>query len=45
MNLYACHHDPVKFPDPDKFDPDRWLQGDSTLERNLFPFGGGPKIW
>jgi len=43
---WAMHRDPKYFPDPEKFDPHRWLDG---LEKKLpkfayFPFGGGPRI-
>ncbi len=39
--------DPVKFPDPMAFRPERWLgEGASHAEdtrRSIFPFGGGPR--
>ena len=45
MSQWIMHRNPTYFPDPDKFDPDRWL-----LERSqklprfaYFPFGGGPR--
>jgi len=40
------HHDSRYFPDPFKFDPERW----TTAERearpkfSYFPFGGGPRV-
>ena len=39
------HHDPRYFPDPQKFDPDRWLpERSQKLPRfAYFPFGGGPR--
>ena len=45
MSQYLTHRDPRFFPEPHKFNPDRW---DSTLKSNLprisyFPFGGGPR--
>jgi pentalenene oxygenase len=40
---YAIHRDPELFPDPDVFDPDRWLPDRATLvPRTAFiPFGAG----
>jgi cytochrome P450 len=45
MSQWVMQRDPRYFPDPEKFDPDRWL-----LERSqklprfaYFPFGGGPR--
>ncbi len=45
MSQYVVHRDPRFYPDPLKFDPDRW---DSEKESNIskfayFPFGGGPR--
>ncbi|MEU3465662.1 cytochrome P450 [Streptomyces sp. NPDC006733] len=40
---FALHRDPVSFPDPDRFDPDRWLperSGDIPRDAYL-PFGSG----
>jgi len=39
------HNDPVLFPDPFKFNPERWLQGPESraLERWLVPFSTGPR--
>lgn len=42
LNFYALHRDPVAFPDPGRFDPDRWLDPDpETLRGYYFPFGTG----
>ncbi|MFM9370190.1 cytochrome P450 [Streptomyces sp. Da 82-17] len=45
FSLYALHRDPRFFPDPDAFDPDRWLperQAEAGLQRNAYiPFGAG----
>ena len=43
VSQYVTHRDPRWFPDPERFDPDRWLR---TPERELprgayVPFGGG----
>jgi len=45
MSQWIMHHNARYFPDPDKFDPDRWLPDKSQkLPRfAYFPFGGGPR--
>jgi cytochrome P450 len=45
MSQWIMHRDPRYFPDPEKFDPDRWLSdGAQKLPRfAYFPFGGGPR--
>jgi cytochrome P450 len=42
---YAVFRDPRYFPDPLRFDPDRWLSAPAaTLPRGIYtPFGGGPR--
>ncbi len=46
--IHAIHYNPVLYPDPEKFDPDRFLgddgskAGSSTLE--YLPFGAGPRV-
>ena len=40
----ALHHDSRFFPDPDRFDPDRWLgEGPKSPRYAYFPFGAGPR--
>jgi len=39
---YALHRDPSIFPDPELFDPDRWLPEREQIPRPAFiPFGAG----
>ncbi|MFE4625568.1 cytochrome P450 [Streptomyces mirabilis] len=40
---YSIHHDPRFYPDPERFDPDRWLPEPSTgRPREVYlPFGAG----
>lgn len=43
---YATHRDPRYFPEPERFDPERF-DGTSTQDRPqfaYFPFGGGPRV-
>ena len=45
VSQYVTHRDPTNFPDPERFDPSRWLDG---LERRLprgayVPFGAGTR--
>src|SRR5262249_48534311 len=43
---YMCQHNPRWFPEPDRFDPDRFLpEHQRTLPPfAYFPFGGGPRV-
>lgn len=43
---WLVHHDRRWFPDPEAFDPDRWLEPRArALPRfAYFPFGGGPRV-
>ena len=45
FSLYALHQDPRWFPDPQRFDPDRWLaERSGDIPREAFaPFGSGTR--
>jgi cyclooctatin synthase len=44
-SIYAIHHDANIYPEPEKFDPDRWLpERRSGIPRSAFqPFGAGSR--
>ena len=45
LNFYALHRDPRAYPDPDRFDPDRWIDPDPEVQRAYYmPFGMGPHL-
>ncbi|HLF83978.1 MAG TPA: cytochrome P450 [Blastocatellia bacterium] len=46
MSPWVMHHDPRFFPDPFKFDPERWTAEarESRPKFSYFPFGGGPRV-
>lgn len=43
LSPHALHHDPANYPDPERFDPDRWTpERARQLPKGAFvPFGGG----
>jgi cytochrome P450 len=43
LSPHTMHHDPVHFPDPERFDPGRWApERVQQLPKGAFvPFGGG----
>jgi cytochrome P450 len=46
LSCYVVHHDPNVWPDPERFDPDRFLP-ERAKDRHRFahfPFGGGPRL-
>ncbi len=46
MSQYVTHHDSRYFPDPFRFDPQRWRPEvrESRPKFSYFPFGGGPRL-
>ncbi len=41
--LYPALHDPVAYPEPETFNPDRWITGDAEKAvKNWLVFGTGP---
>ncbi|XP_059085965.1 probable cytochrome P450 6a18 [Tigriopus californicus] len=44
--IYTSHHNPEFFPDPEKFNPDRFLpENEKYIQPLTFrPFGGGPRL-
>ena len=46
MSEYVVHRDPRWFPDPDRFDPERWTPEAkaSRPKFSYFPFGGGARV-
>lgn len=45
VGTYAMHHDPALWPDPERFDPDRFASARLTGEDRwrYLPFGAGPR--
>jgi cytochrome P450 len=45
LSQYVAHRDPRYFPDPTRFDPERWTPEarESRPQYSYFPFGGGPR--
>ncbi|XP_069694675.1 probable cytochrome P450 6a13 [Periplaneta americana] len=44
--VYAIHHDPQYYPDPEKFDPDRFTDANKNSRQHFtyLPFGEGPRV-
>jgi cytochrome P450 len=46
ISQWVLHRDPRWFPEPERFDPDRWLPSRAAAIPRMayLPFGGGPRI-
>ena len=46
MSPWVMHHNPKYYPDPFKFDPERWTPAarEARPKFSYFPFGGGPRV-
>ncbi|XP_035663872.1 cytochrome P450 2U1-like, partial [Branchiostoma floridae] len=47
LNLYSLHMDPAYWPDPDRFDPERFLDAEGKVinkPESFLPFGGGGRV-
>ncbi|UED87111.1 cytochrome P450 [Streptomyces profundus] len=45
VSPYQLHHDPEVFPDPERFDPDRWTKRSALVpSAGYVPFGAGARI-
>jgi cytochrome P450 family 4 len=45
LSIFAMHHNPDVFPNPEKFDPERFVDG-YELRKNPYeyiPFSAGPR--
>ncbi|KAL4796800.1 cytochrome P450 [Aspergillus venezuelensis] len=43
VSAYELHQNPIVFPDPLRFNPDRWLEPSEEMLNNFFAFGKGSR--
>jgi cytochrome P450 len=43
VSIYATHHDETHWPEPERFDPERFGQGKQPAPYSYLPFGGGAR--
>ena len=43
IDAWGLHHDPERYPDPERFDPGRFLTDEGSERYSWLPFGGGAR--
>jgi len=44
LNVIGMHHDPALFPEPERFEPERFLDDREVPRGAYLPFGAGPRV-